>query len=276
MDSVRYDFIFLSPHLDDATLSCGGTIHAQGIKGKRVLVVTLFAGSPADAELTAYASELRERWGGDAEPVAIRRLEDQAAMARLGSVCFHLQHLDCVYRQDPVTCEPIYATEESIFGPVHALEDAYHLVLLDSLTRHVRLGDATVFAPLAVGHHVDHRLTHRAAKCLAVAGHTVMFYEDFPYAGQEQATREALAQYELDAWRQVIVPLTKADVAAKSDAISCYATQRSTFWDDWSEMRAMILDHATQPGGGLAERYWEVISDRGATSNSALAHHRGD
>ncbi len=40
----RYEHIYLSPHLDDVALSCGGRIVKQRSKGENVLVVTVFTG----------------------------------------------------------------------------------------------------------------------------------------------------------------------------------------------------------------------------------------
>ncbi|MEZ4728018.1 MAG: PIG-L family deacetylase [Caldilineaceae bacterium] len=45
MPSV-YDAIYLSPHLDDVALSCGGQIFGATRTGQRVLIVTITAGDP--------------------------------------------------------------------------------------------------------------------------------------------------------------------------------------------------------------------------------------
>ena len=51
-----YPHVYLSPHLDDAVLSCGGLIHRQVVAGQRPLVVTIFAGTPpVDVELSDFA-----------------------------------------------------------------------------------------------------------------------------------------------------------------------------------------------------------------------------
>lgn len=40
----RFDYIYISPHLDDVPLSCSGTICRQQAQGLNILVVTIFAG----------------------------------------------------------------------------------------------------------------------------------------------------------------------------------------------------------------------------------------
>jgi LmbE family N-acetylglucosaminyl deacetylase len=44
--SSHYDYIFLSPHLDDVVLSCSGALCSLRAQGCTVLVITLFAGDP--------------------------------------------------------------------------------------------------------------------------------------------------------------------------------------------------------------------------------------
>ncbi len=40
-----YDYIYLSPHLDDVALSCSGTICQQKTQGSSILMATIFAGT---------------------------------------------------------------------------------------------------------------------------------------------------------------------------------------------------------------------------------------
>jgi LmbE family N-acetylglucosaminyl deacetylase len=81
--------IFLSPHPDDAVLSCGGWIDQLAQDGERPLVLTVFGGDrPAAVPLSAFARSLHERWQlGDDAP-ARRRDEDRAACDRLGCYSF--------------------------------------------------------------------------------------------------------------------------------------------------------------------------------------------
>ena len=59
-----YRHIYLSPHLDDAALSCGGGIAAQRAAGERVLVVTFCTGAPApDMQFSDLAQEFHRKWG---------------------------------------------------------------------------------------------------------------------------------------------------------------------------------------------------------------------
>ena len=76
--SGEYDSIYLSPHLDDAALSCGGRISAQRRAGERVLVITVFSGGEHG---TGGSGGVFAAF----EDMAARRREDEQAMDVLGA-----------------------------------------------------------------------------------------------------------------------------------------------------------------------------------------------
>ena len=111
--------IFLSPHPDDAVLSCGGTIFQLAQRNQRPIVITVFGGDRAtDAPLSDFTHSLHNRWELDANAPAARRDEDRAALDRLNAFLIHLPFPDAIYRVDPITREHLYDSEEAIFGPV--------------------------------------------------------------------------------------------------------------------------------------------------------------
>src|SRR4030042_1789814 len=54
--------VFLSPHLDDAVLSCGGLIARQVATNDVVTVLTVSAGEPGRLPLSALAQSRHARW----------------------------------------------------------------------------------------------------------------------------------------------------------------------------------------------------------------------
>jgi LmbE family N-acetylglucosaminyl deacetylase len=56
------DWIYLSPHLDDVVLSCGGLVWEQARQGERVEIWTICAGDPPPIPLSSFAASLHERW----------------------------------------------------------------------------------------------------------------------------------------------------------------------------------------------------------------------
>jgi LmbE family N-acetylglucosaminyl deacetylase len=247
--------IYLSPHLDDAVLSCGGRIWRQVQAGDRVLVVTVFAGKPSpDVPLSPFAQALHAAWEL-VDATAARREEDAAALALLGTESVYWPYTDCIYRRMPDGGFP-YASEEALFGDVHSSDEAL-IAELAGRFRALALEPASViYAPLAVGCHVDHQIVRRA-----VAGlEGVTYYEDYPYAGKPGAVEGSLG---IERWQEEVVPLSSDALEAKIAAIACYSSQFITLgWADAEEMAAAVRAFAgrafaQQAGDGASvERYW--------------------
>jgi LmbE family N-acetylglucosaminyl deacetylase len=254
-----YAHVYLSPHLDDAVLSCGGLIHRQARAGQPPLVVTLFSGQPAaDAQLSAFAQSQHERWGSPEDVMVVRWAEDRTALAVLGADYLRLNYLDCIYRGRDHGDQPdwYYASEDALFGPVHPAEQDLPGELATVLSEFIPPGkDVTLYAPLAVGNHVDHQLTFAAALMLRVKGWSLRFYEDYPYVETEGALAAALAARGADRWQSVVTPLDEDDVAAKIEAIACYESQPGVLFGGAEIMRDRVRAYVTDVGG---ERLWEL------------------
>jgi LmbE family N-acetylglucosaminyl deacetylase len=224
MRRMEARLIYLSPHLDDAVLSCGGLIHQQVQGGAQPLVITCFAGVPDYHVLSPFAADQHRRWGQPADPVAQRRAEDAAALAHLGAACEHWDYLDCIYRRDPASGEFLYASEDALWGPVAGADGELIASLTARLSQALSPAQTQLYAPLAVGQHVDHQLVLRVALLLRRRGWSVQFYEDYPYAEDPQKLAGAL-----DSWSRpptaTVVRLSEQDLGGKTAAIRCYASQ---------------------------------------------------
>jgi LmbE family N-acetylglucosaminyl deacetylase len=249
-----YSHIYLSPHLDDAVLSCGGRIWQQVQAGERVLVVTVFAGAPAfDVPFSSFAQELHARWGHLADAVVRRQEEDVEALALLRADAVHWPYTDCIYRRTP-DGSFLYASEEALWGKVHPEEQGLVAELAtriaasssrreDASSSRREDASSVVYAPLGVGRHVDHRVVRRAAEA---SGQTLVYYEDYPYAQDRQAVQNA---QQGKTWRsELALLLSGGALEAKVAAVACYRSQLSTFWADEAEMVAAV--------GAFTERYW--------------------
>lgn len=156
--------VAVSPHLDDAVLSVGGTLARLAREGERVVVLTVF--SEGDA---SYAA---------------RRAEDVEACASLGLIAQHLGLADAPYRRDlPRTFEAL------VHGPLEPSDAdalAVSRALVAALAPH---RPRLVLWPLGVGEHVDHRIVHGAS---AAFGRPSALYEDRPYANVRHAVAARL------------------------------------------------------------------------------------
>jgi LmbE family N-acetylglucosaminyl deacetylase len=249
----RYAHIYLSPHLDDATLSCGGRIWQQVRAGERVAVFSVFAGTPEPGvPLSDYAQELHARWHQPEDAIEWRREEDVQALAVLGAEPVHWRFLDCVYRRSP-DGDFLHTSEEALSGEIHSSEAGLVKELAGRIALLPLTPGGTLYVPLGVGRHVDHRIVRQAADR---SGRRLVYFEDFPYAGEQGALEEALAT---GCWGSELVTLSAEALDAKVAAIACYRSQISTFWVDRPAMAISVREFAAHTGKGKpAERYWRL------------------
>jgi len=233
------EWIFLSPHFDDVALSCGGWVWELAHTGQAASIWTVCAGEADPTALSPFAQALHSRWGISPGAAASRREEDMRACKRLGAAYRYFPIPDCIYRGGR---EPLYPSEESLWGELHPAESSLvkmlSAVLLQELPQ-----EAGLVCPLALGHHVDHQLTRRAAEA---AGRPVWYYADYPYALQAAAELEGLKQA---GWQAIQFPVTEPGLQAWLEAVACHASQISTFWAGLEEMQQAIRDYSSSQGG---------------------------
>ncbi|MEM4724431.1 MAG: PIG-L family deacetylase [Candidatus Hadarchaeum sp.] len=250
--------VYLSPHLDDAALSCGGIIHQQKQQGFQPLVITCFAGLPDYEALSLFAITQHVRWGETSKPTEHRRREDAMAMSCLGADYEHWDYLDCIYRRHPESGEFLYTSEEALFGVIASVDRYLADELAARLKRFLSAKNTLIYAPLAVGQHVDHQLVSQAALRLRDDGFQVWFYEDYPYAEDAQKLAQAL-QYWTCPPKPTVHTLSEEDVLAKIIAVRCYASQLAVLFGDETFVPARIKAYARAVGGdqNYGECYWK-------------------
>jgi LmbE family N-acetylglucosaminyl deacetylase len=258
--------VYLSPHLDDAVLSCGGAIRRQAARGEPVVVITLITEDVAPGTaLSPFAQRFHDQCGGPPRLFSLRRAEDLAALTLLGARAMHLDCLDAIYRRGTDGAW-LYADGSRLFGQVHpddplAQDGGRPLAgrLVELLASAVlEEPSPRIYAPLAVGQHVDHQITHAAARILLEWGYGVVFYEDLPYAERAGATEAALAAAGADGWWMEAQALEAGDVAAKATALGYYRSQLPMLFDGGEAMISRVWGFAATcaPEVGLAERLW--------------------
>ena len=258
-----YQHIYLSPHYDDAALCCGGAIHRQTQAGESVLVITVCAAEPdPNVPLSPFAQELHAHWGGSTDMVAVRLAEDKAAMDILGVEVMRLDVPDCIYRGRPQEGVWYYNNNAQLFGNVHPDDLALKEEIAAAVTR---ADNAVIYAPLTVGHHVDHQLAHAAAWVLREQGREVVFYEDYPYAdpdfaphGEENmwGLEATLAQLE-QKFHSQLQYFSEENLQAKIESVAAYASQLQVLFGGRATMAEKVRRYALKVGEGqFAERVW--------------------
>jgi hypothetical protein len=144
----------LSPHLDDAVLSCWHLLAPPG----DVIVINVFAGVPASVGALAWWDQLTG--ARDSGQRARERVEeDRAALALAGREPVNLAFLDEQYRDLEQPLAP----------------------LAGQIARRLVPG-VHVYAPAAFGGHADHALVRAAGLELRTRGFVVSLYADLPHA----------------------------------------------------------------------------------------------
>ena len=247
-----YDHVYLSPHLDDGALACGGAIARHSAAGARVLVVTICtAAPPLTGPFSSLAEEIHSRSKlSPTEIVQARLHEDSLAMEHLIADSMWAGMADAIYRRPDA-----YDSEEALFG-----EPAPDDPLLPALRTFIRaLRDrvprATLYAPLGVGNHVDHQITYAAA--LAGAGKAIAFYEDFPYVAAPGALERRMR-----ALGETFVSSTiniDAMLSRKIGSIAAYTSQIGVLFGDAEQMARAVREYAEELRpeiGTYGERLW--------------------
>lgn len=170
--------IYLSPHLDDVILSCGGIIFEERKAGISVEIWNWMSGTPeTDTPLSDLARSVHAEWGlaSAKEVLSLRLAEDRLAALRVYAFPRYFNFLDCIYRYDK---NGIALYDEDIFVPPHPADDTLVDEIAKAITRNLHLDDILV-SPLTIGNHPDHVILRRAAE---QTGHPLLYYVDMPYA----------------------------------------------------------------------------------------------
>jgi LmbE family N-acetylglucosaminyl deacetylase len=240
--------VAVSPHLDDAVFSAGGTLARLAAAGHEVVVVTVFTGSVAAPTGFALACQTDKGLAPDVDYMALRREEDAAALGRLGVRGQHLGLLEAPHRG--------YGSPPELFAGRHDGDDVASDVL-DALAPRLARADL-VLAPQAVGDHVDHQVVTAVVAARADPDRTA-WWRDTPYAVRHPDAVGAPGV----AGAEIAVDVTDV-LAAKAAAAGAYATQVGFQFGGPEHVAPVLADLARQEGARTgADRPVELLRARG-------------
>ena len=206
----------LSPHLDDAAFSCGGTLARLAETGWRVVVATLFTRSVPDPTGFALACQLDKGLGPEVDYMALRRAEDRDAMRGFGAEARWLDLPEAPHRR--------YGSPAELFAETRPDDEAIVAEIAERVARLVaEVAPDLILGPQAIGRHVDHVQLVRALDRLPPVCPT-LWWRDFPYTAREARPREPFAD-RMHALPAVEVALDPAHAAAKRAACLAYRSQ---------------------------------------------------
>ena len=209
--------IYLSAHLDDAVLSCGGLIYKQVKAGMEVQVWTFFAATPE---------------GKPPEHYQKRREEDMNATGLLGAKFVHFDYLDALDRGYARVLQPLFREDDDL------------ILSVSNILKADLRPDDRVFCPLAVGKHVDHVILRLVCESLNLSG--VRYYIDFPYVeylpDALEPAAEKMPHYVvhvsvngLEKWKDAVCEYKSQDLY-KTQAIT-----RQKIADYWKPVHGIVL-----------------------------------
>jgi LmbE family N-acetylglucosaminyl deacetylase len=231
-------WLFLSPHLDDAVLSCGALMEAEAAH-RQVLVATLFTNSTAAPHTRAARSFLRQCDAADADTLFdARRSEDIAVLRDMGVDFLHLGAPDALFRRrnavsalarlgralpELVHRYPTYRFDISL-GRISRGDSELIDTLRSKVAALIAESNAElIFCPVGVGRHVDHLITRRLGEDYP---DQVVYYSDFPYNVAAEPDRSFIRRKNLHPWEW------HAGTETKHGRIRQYATQADALFTD--------------------------------------------
>ncbi len=276
--------LVVSPHLDDAVLSLGGSIAAWRAAGTRVVIASIYTTAPA---LEGIAPSMRKF-----ADYRARCAEDDAACAAVGAEVRRLGQIERAFR-------PPYLTGWSFFTtPADRSGFTTLLPVTRALAPLAELAPSQIYVPLGIGNHIDHVEALIAATDWAIAQgfrDRLRFYEDFYAISGAMRARHFVArtrrwrhrespllrarrlavilktigaaargpsvesfldpQLRAASWSVAVTPLHEFE-ESKLDAIACYASQTRAFGGLAGIDRALRIYHAWWGG----EPVWRATS----------------
>jgi LmbE family N-acetylglucosaminyl deacetylase len=232
-------WLFLSPHLDDAILSCGALIKA-GAGTREITVATLFTEASRAPHTLAAKSFVRRCCADDAGSLfEARRAEDIKILHQMGVRSLHLGEADALFRlrQKPKMGSAL----RGLLPP--ELSHRYPTYRFDIARGRIAKGDSTIiaqlhatigellgetaaellFCPAGVGRHVDHLIARIIGERFP---ERAVFYSDFPYNQAFEPDTSFLGRNKLSAWTW------NGNITAKNKLILEYTTQADALFPD--------------------------------------------
>jgi LmbE family N-acetylglucosaminyl deacetylase len=224
------DFAILSPHPDDAILSCCSVLDSD----RAGFVMNVFAELPEPSFVTSLDQDCGAT--DSAEFMEARLQDDKRALKVINRRAVGYPFLDLQYRayQDPSIRKRI----EKHTSKFIEILTAAKLPTPDLSAELDFVRHSAFYAPLAIGGHPDHVAVRNYAVSRAKIGTPVFLYADIPYAmrsnwsdwaqtGKTPPEVESILSalpFSRERLKQEVVKLTDSQLANKLKALSLYST----------------------------------------------------
>ncbi len=231
-------WLVLSPHLDDAVLSCGALLH-ESAQVRDITVATLFTEATSPPHTRAANTFISQCCAADAASLfTARQVEDREVLEELGVRHLHLGLEDALFRQRHRT--PAAALMKRVLPElVHRYPTYRYDIALGRISRGDRTlirdlrgqvegllqqtGAELLFCPIGIGRHVDHLITRLVGTFFP---DKVVYYADFPYSLSFPVDEEFVSTHRLQrgSWDR--------HLTVKEAMIRGYGTQADALFPD--------------------------------------------
>lgn len=180
--------LFISPHLDDAVLSCGALL-GKLVNKTDITVINVFTKSHKGPYTLSARKFLKDSGGySDAAVLSEERFkEDRHALSKLNLKVIDLGLMDALFRKKIKhnffgriipELSHIYPTYKWHVIKKISSEDSALTKLKNIIKKFINGKNVVVFAPYAIGNHVDHLIARNVCEELF---DNLILYSDFPY-----------------------------------------------------------------------------------------------
>jgi LmbE family N-acetylglucosaminyl deacetylase len=230
----------ISPHIDDAFLSLGGSILNWIEKKEKIKIIHVFSKS----NWTNPNSLSAKKYTKDIETISnIKKREEEEVSSILKTKPVFLDYIEKI---------PLYNMEQKdiIKKVKKSFNKEFVKNIENSLTMEINKRFICFF-PLSTEDHPSHRLVNDIGLNLLKKGYNIQFYEDFPYI-----SRNINKIKEITSFRNFkLIPILKEiNIKRKLKILKCYKSQISVRWLDEMETYAHSLKE-----NKYYERYWKPI-----------------
>ncbi len=220
----QYDYIYLSPHLDDAVLSCGSMISKQKRQNKKILIITIFAGVPKKNYklLQSISGIIKDCGHKSCIDFCRDRINEDINAAKLLNIDFkHLNFFDAIYRKDS-SSRFIYKNLSRIFNARPSRADNIKEFVWKIINRNINK-TSIIYCPLSTGGHVDHVIVRQIGNLLRSQKRNILFYKDI--CASHSGIGLYSKNYKFISTRCSKYTVSDHDMVMHQKAINCYKTQ---------------------------------------------------
>lgn len=178
--------VFISPHYDDAVLSCGSLLSA--LSGKTdITIVNVF--TKANSGPYTLSAKQFLKTSGVTDAVALykeRKEEDKMALSSFSVKIINIDLEDALFRRKKMTSllGKLLPEFDHVY-PTYRWHILKKIIQKDPAIKELSIKLASyknkknlIFAPYGIGDHVDHKIVRTVCEAMF---HHVILYSDFPY-----------------------------------------------------------------------------------------------